>query len=130
MQRLKNFAVSILILALVALPSTTSSQNERSFDRPSRPDAPQDSRPKQGKFRKVSNAILNRYIVVLNDDVADNTKPRKARLERVTDIANSHALAHFGRVDHHYDTALKGYSIETTEAAAVAIIMRPVVLWV
>jgi membrane carboxypeptidase/penicillin-binding protein PbpC len=57
MQRLKNLAVSIAILALVALPSPTSSQNERNPNRC------------QAKLRKVKNKILNRYIVVLNDDV-------------------------------------------------------------
>ena len=74
MQRLKNFAVSMVILALLVLTSTTSSQNqdhspESSPQRTSRPEAPQGSRGPQTKFRKVQNAIPNRYIVVLKDDV-------------------------------------------------------------
>ena len=129
MQRLKNLAVSISILglfafALVALPSTTSSQNNR-------PDTPQRSRRPQTKFVKRPNAIPNRYIVVLDDDVVDNDNPREVRLERVTEIANSHALAHFGRVDYIYETALKGYAIELpNENAAVAISNRPGVQWI
>lgn len=66
MQRLKFLALSIAVLALVALPSITSSQNER----PRRP---------QARFVKMPNAIPNRYIVVLNDDVADDDSPREVR---------------------------------------------------
>ena len=62
MQHLKTLAVSIALLALAVLPITTSSQNER-------------ARGPQKKFVKKLNAIPNRYIVVLNDDVADNSKP-------------------------------------------------------
>ena len=126
MQRLKHLAVSISILglfafALVALPSITSSQSNR-------PDTPR--RP-QKKFVKKQNAISNRYIVVLNDDVADDDSPREARLERVTEIANNHALSHLGKVDYIYETALKGYAIELpNEAAARAISNRPEVQWV
>lgn len=119
MQRLKNLAVLIAILALVALPSVTSSHNQRN---------PGGS---QGKLRKVKNKIPNRYIVVLNDDVASDDSPREVRLERVREIANSHAATHLGRVDYLYETALKGYSIELpNEAAAIAISNRPEVQWV
>jgi subtilisin family serine protease len=118
MQRLKILALSIAILAFVALPSITSSQNER-------------RRGPQTKFRKVSNAIPNRYIVLLNDDVARDDDPREVRLERVTEIANSHALAHAGKVDYIYETALKGYAIELpNETAAIAISRMPQVQWV
>jgi subtilisin family serine protease len=135
MPRLKNFAISLFILAVLALPLTTSSQNQenspRSSPQTSRPEAPQDSRRSQTKFGKRPNAIPNRYIVVLNDDVADDDHPREVRLERVTEIANSHAVAHLGRVDYIYETALKGYAIELpNEAAAVAISNRPQVQWV
>ncbi len=126
MQRFKYLAFSIAILvplALVALPTTTSSQNQgRRAQGPPR---------SQTKFRKKLNAIPNRYIVVLDDDVADDKSPREARLERVTEIANSQALAALGRVDHLYETALKGYSIELpNEAAAIAISRMPRVQWV
>ena len=135
MQRLKILAITIGLLAFVVLPSTTSSQNQDTSPafprRESSPEASQGSRPPQTKFRKVPNAIPNRYIVVLNDDVADNSHPREVRLERVTQIANSHALAHVGKVDYIYETALKGYAIELpNEAAAVAISRRREVQWV
>ncbi len=118
MLRLGMLAISLLILVLAALPSTTSSQNQR-------------ARGQQNKFIKRANKIPNRYIVVLNDDVADNEGPREARLERVTKIANEHALAHLGRPDYIYETALKGYAIELpNEAAAEAISRRPEVQWV
>jgi subtilisin family serine protease len=123
MQRLKNLVVPILVLALAALalvafPSITSSQNRR-------------PRGPQTKFRKVANAIANRYLVLLNDDVARDNEPREVRLERVTEIANSHALAHAGKVDYIYETALKGYAIELpNEAAAIAISRMPEVQWV
>ena len=136
MLRMKNFAISIILLSLVALPSTTSSHRQEnspdfSPQRTSLPDTPQRSRGPQSKFVKVQNAIPNRYIVLLNDDVVSNDSPREARLERVREIANEHALAHAGRVDYLYETALKGYAIELpNEAAARAISNRPEVQWV
>src|SRR5262245_51577986 len=136
MQLLKNPAISIVILALLALPSTTSSQTrgnsaEFSSQGTSGPETSQGSRPPETKFRKALNAIPNRYIVVLNDDVVSDDSPREVRLERVTAIANSHAQPHLGRVDYIYETALKGYAIELpNEAAAVAISNRPEVHWV
>jgi hypothetical protein len=118
MLRLGILVLSLVIIVLVALPLTTSSQNQR-------------ARGQQNKFIKRANAIPNRYIVVLNDEIADNDSPREARLERVTEIANSHAQAHLGRPDYIYETALKGYAIELpNEAAAVAISRRPEVQWV
>src|SRR6185436_6896103 len=136
MPRVRNFAISIVLLALVALPSTTSSRNqdhrpEFSPQTTSRPVPLQRSRP-QTKFVKVKkNRIPNRYIVVLNDDVVDDNNPREAKTERVREIANNHALAHAGKVDYVYETALKGYAIELpNEAAAVAISKRPEVQWV
>ena len=128
MQRFKNFAVPSLIIALLVFPLTTSSQKQGSSNQKQ---SAQSSRRPETRFVKRPKAIPNRYIVVLNDDVADNNKPREARLERVTEIANSHALAHSGRVDYIYETALKGYAIELhNEAAAVALSNRPEVQWV
>lgn len=118
MLRLRNLAVPIFVFALAVLPFTTSSQNQRS------------SRA-ENKFLKKLNAIPNRYIVLLNDDVARDDDPREVRLERVTEIANNHALAHAGKVDYIYETALKGYAIELpNEAAAIAISRMPEVQWV
>ena len=83
------------------------------------------------KFVKVQNAIPNRYIVVLNDDVVSSDAPLNVRREQVTAIANAHAQAHFGKVGFIYETALKGYSIELpNEAAAIAISQDSQVKWV
>jgi subtilisin family serine protease len=121
MLRIGILVISLVILVVVALPLTTSSQNQGRRG----PLGP------QSKFKKVSNALPNRYIVVLDDDVASNDLPREARLERVTEIANSHARAHLGKVDYIYETALKGYAIELpNEAAAIAISRMPQVRWV
>lgn len=136
MQRLKNFAISIVILALVALPSTTSSQNQKnspefSPQTTSRPETSQDPRPPQTKFVKGQNPIPNRYIVVLEDDVVPENASLEVRRARITALANRHASTHGGRVDYVYETALKGYAIELpNEAAAIAISRSPLVRWV
>lgn len=127
MQRLKDLAILLVIVAFVTLTSTTSSQNTGT----SRAEAPQSSGRPQTKFVKRPNALPNRYIVVLNDEVADNKSPREQRLKRVTEIANRHALAHLGRADYIYETALKGFAIQLpNEAAAIAISRSPEVQWV
>ena len=70
MQRLKNFAISIVALALVALPSTTSSHNpknspELSPQGTSRPEAPQGSRRPQTKFVKKQTDTLSYSMTML-----------------------------------------------------------------
>ena len=136
MQHLKNFAISIVILALVVLPSTTSSQNQEfplefSPLRTSRPETPQRSLTPQTKFVKGQNRIPNRYIVVLNDDVVPENASLEVRRARITALANRHASTHGGQVDYVYETALKGYAIELpNEAAALAISRSPLVRWV
>jgi hypothetical protein len=91
MHRLKILAISIIALALVALPTITSSHNQRN------PNA------SKGKLRKAPKPIANRYIVILNDDVVTDESPREVRFERVNAIANDHAQAHAGRVDQVYE---------------------------
>src|SRR5690349_15216849 len=116
MQRLKNFAISSLIVALLIFPLTTSSQSQRI--------AP-------AKFMKAEKPIPHRYIVVLDDDVVPDNVPIEIRHERVAAIARGHAQAHGGTVDFIYETALKGYAIELpNEAAARAISNSPRVRWV
>jgi subtilisin family serine protease len=136
MQRLKNFAISIVILALVALPSTTSSQNQQnsSESSPQRTSQTVESQGPQkppAKFMRTTNRIPNRYIVVLDDDIVPDNLQLEVRRERVAAIANSHAQMHGGAVDFIYETALKGYAIELpNEAAAIAISKSPRVKWV
>ncbi len=136
MKRIKNDLVALSIVALVLFPLPTSGQTqdctpEFSPLRTSRPRPEQRSLIPPTKFVKVQNAIPNRYIVVLNDDVVPSDAPLEVRRARITAIANSHAQAHLGRVGFVYETALKGYSIELpNEAAAVALSKNPQVKWV
>jgi subtilisin family serine protease len=121
MQRLKNLATSITIVAFLLLPATTSSHNQETRA----PETP------PGKFRKAKRPMPNRYIVVLEDDVVPDNLPPEVRRQRVAAIARSHARTHGGTVDFIYETALKGYAIElSNEAAARAISNSPQVKWV
>ncbi len=133
MQRLKNIGISILILTLLVLPSTTSSHNQERAPvfsplTTSRPVEPQRS---PTKFVKANKPILNRYIVVLDEDVVPDNVPIEVRRERIAALANSQAQFHGGAVDFIYETALKGYAIELpNEAAARVISNSPRVKWV
>ena len=79
-----------------------------------------------GKFLKSKNAIPNRYIVILQDDVVSDSAPLEVRRARITAIAHRHAQMYVGTYDYIYETALKGYAIELpNEAAAVALSELP-----
>jgi hypothetical protein len=135
MLRLKNFAGSIVILALVALPSTTSGQNQ---DPPAESSTPKTTRPAEpqdpvtpSKFHRTKKPIPNRYIVILEDDVVSDNLPVEVRRERIAEIADSQVKPYDGKVDYIYETALKGYAVELpNEAAAIAISKLPRVKWV
>jgi subtilisin family serine protease len=136
MQRFKNFAFSILVLALLVFPLTTSSRNQEpqpefSPLRTSRAVEPQGPGTPPAKFMKTEKPIANRYIVVLDDDIVPDNLPREQKREQVAAIANGQAQPHGGRVDYIYESALKGYSTELpNEAAAIAISNMPRVRWV
>ena len=136
MLRLKNYAVSSLVIALLVVPSTTLSKElyppEFSPLITSLHAPPQDPVTPPTKFVKgKKNIIPNRYIVVLNDDVVSDDEPIEVRRARVTEIADRHAETYGGVRDYIYETALKGYAIELpNEAAAVAISKLPEVRWV
>ena len=136
MQRLKNYSILSLTIAILVFPSTTSSQMQEyppefSPLRTSRSEQPQGSLTPATKFVKAKKPIPNRYIVVLNDDVVSDNAPLEVRRARVTAIANSHAQTYRGKVDYIYETALKGYAIELpNDAAAIAISNLPQVKWV
>src|SRR5438067_6775126 len=49
------------------------------------------------KFLKVRNAVPNKYIVVLNDDVVSGNAPLSVRRAQVSAIADSLAQAHGGK---------------------------------
>jgi hypothetical protein len=132
MLRLKNFAGSIVILTLIALPSTMSGQNQ---DPPAESSTPKTAEPqdpvKPAKFRRSKKPIPHRYIVILEDDVVSDDLPVEVRRERITEIANRQVKPYDGKVDYIYETALKGYAVELpNEAAAIAISKLPRVKWV
>ena len=136
MQRLKNYAILSLTIAVLVFPATTSSQTpeyppECSPLRTSRSEQPQGPSTPATKFFKSKKPIPNRYIVVLNDDVVSDDAPLEVRRARVTAIASCHAQTYGGKFDYVYETALKGYAIELpNEAAAIAISNLPEVRWV
>jgi hypothetical protein len=130
MQRLKNYSILSLTIAILVLSSTRSSQMQEP-PTTSRPEQQQGSSKRASKLVKAKNPIANRYIVILNDNVVSDKEPLEVRRAAVTSIANSHAQTYGGKVDYIYETALKGYAIELPdEAAAIAISNLPQVRWV
>lgn len=68
------------------------------------------------KFRRVQDAIPNQYVVVLKDEIS---KPN------VASLASELALIRGGVPKHIYEYALKGFSIQLSEAAAIALSKDP-----
>ena len=136
MQRLKNYAILSLTIAVLVFPSTASSQipefpSEFSPLRTSRSEQSQGQLTPATKFLKSKKPIPNRYIVVLNDGVVSDNAPLEVRRARITAIASRHAQTYCGKFDYIYETALKGYAIELpNEAAAIAISNLKEVKWV
>ncbi len=141
MKNFKSYFVAFTVFAFALVPMLTIGQTpmgvriiyppEFSPLIASRPRPTQGSLVPPTKFVKVQNAIPNRYIVVLNDDVVSDEAPLDARRAQVSALANSLASIHNGRVGFLYETALLGFSVELpNEAAAIAISQNPQVKWV
>jgi len=123
MIRIKEYLVGLSIIALLLFPISISAQ------RATLP--PQSSTTAQAKFRKSANAIPNKYIVVLNDDVVSRTATVNVRRAQVSAVADNFAQLHGGKVGFVYESALVGFSIELpNEAAALAISRSPRVKYV
>jgi subtilisin family serine protease len=75
----------------------------------------------QDKIRKAKQAIPNQYIVVLK-----NTLPKA----NVAAVANDLARQHGGNLRFVYEHALKGFSIQLPEVAAIALSHNPLVEYV
>jgi hypothetical protein len=99
MKRIKEYLVGLSIIALLLFPISISGQ---------RATAPSQSST-QAKFRKSSNSIPNKYIVVLNDDVISRTAMLAVRRTQVSAIADSFAQLRGGKVGFIYETALVGF---------------------
>jgi hypothetical protein len=78
------------------------------------------SETSKGKFRSVSRAVPNEYLVVLRDD----TFAEVARM--ATDLAHLHG----GVVDHTFDPLIKGFSVRMPQEAAIALSKDPRVAYV
>ena len=112
--------VTLLVTAAVAL-ALTSGQAQQSANVESL--ALQDTAKLR---RKGPRAIPNRYIVVLDQDAAGPAGNPAIAAKLTEDV-----LAGFGRAaDRLYSKALNGFSVELTEAEAVAISEDPRVAFV
>src|SRR5207253_2654851 len=131
--------LGVLAFAFVSMPMRAQNQgypfpgypSEFAPSRTSRPGPQQRSLVPATKFVKVQNAIPNKYIVVLNDDVVSSKAPVDVRRTQISGIANGLAQVHGGKRGFVYETALKGFSLELpNEAAAIALSQNPQVKWI
>src|ERR1044072_699135 len=74
-----------------------------------------------GAIRRNPKAIPNHYLVRLNDDLGS---------EQVTSTALRLSRMHGGTVNHIYQYAIKGFSVELTPANALALSRNPLVAYV
>src|SRR6266852_5046032 len=135
MKTIKVCFIALSVFALTLVSGSTFSQStgnpEFSPLRTSRQRPPERSLTPQTKFIKAQNAIPNKYVVVLNDDVVSDQSPAAARRAKVAAVADTLARVHAGKVGFVYETALKGFSIELpNEAAAIALSQDPQVRFV
>jgi Peptidase inhibitor I9 len=107
MKRVLTLLVMLIGLSLATLPMFSGGQGH--------------AQNANGKFRRSQKAIHNQYVVVLKDDVAR---------EHVQSLASQLALAHGGVTRFVYQHALKGFSIQLPEAAAIALSKNPQVDYV
>src|SRR5205807_3390975 len=135
MKRIEFCFVALSIIALALVPtstigqSTSGNSNYSPLDTSRAPAAQRSLKP-QTKFVRSQNPVPNKYIFILNDDLASNPSVAVRRAQ-VTSIANALARAHAGKVGFIYETALKGFSIELpNETAAMAVSQNPQVQWV
>jgi subtilisin family serine protease len=74
-----------------------------------------------GKLRRNQGAIPNHYIVVLNDEIDQS---------RIPSVASELAHRHGSAPGFIYSRAVKGFSAQLTEAAALALARSPLVKYV
>src|SRR5687767_5319573 len=99
MKRVLALVIAIALCAVAFLPVPAPAQGR--------------SQESKGKFRKVKKAITDQYIVVLKDD------------QDVDSVADNLARFHGGFPRHVYKSALKGFSVQLTEEAALALSQDP-----
>src|SRR6185295_15347585 len=69
------------------------------------------------KFKKKANKVQNSYIVVLDDSVVGEKGP----FSIAPYVASELASKHNGKIKHVYQNALNGFSVEMSEAEALAL---------
>jgi subtilisin family serine protease len=82
---------------------------------------PTRSGAQEPKFRHTENAIPNQYIVVLKPETTSSL---------ISSTTQSLAATYGGQVGFVYEHALKGFSIQMNEAAAIALSNNPLVDYV
>ena len=108
MKKLLPLLLTITLMGLALSPIFTGGQSHA-------------QRSNKGKFRRSQKAIPNQYIVVFRDDVSR---------EEVSSLTSDLALTHGGVTRYVYTHALKGFSIQLSEAAAIALSKNPRVEYV
>ncbi|HEV2801535.1 MAG TPA: protease inhibitor I9 family protein, partial [Pyrinomonadaceae bacterium] len=83
--------------------------------------APAQEYTSRGLIRQGDNAIPNSYIVVFKDSVPEG---------RIEAFAAQLAREHGGKVGFVYQHALRGFSVELSEARAIALSRNPQVEYV
>jgi subtilisin family serine protease len=73
------------------------------------------------RFHKTAKPVKDQYIVVLRNDTSERD---------VKSLAREFALRSSGTTQHIYTHAIKGFSIQMTEAAAIALSRDPQVAYV
>lgn len=107
MKRVLTLLVLLIGLSLALSPLFSGGQGHAQRD--------------QGKFRRSQRAIPNQYVVVLKDEVAKEDVPARA---------SQLALAHGSVPRFIYQHAIKGFSVQMPEAAALALSKNPLVDYV
>src|SRR5687768_3520485 len=107
MKRVLALLIAIALCAVAFLPVSAPAQGR--------------SQESKGKFRKAERAIADHYIVVLKDDLPDGD---------VDSVADNLASLHRGFKRHVYKHALKGFSVQLPERAALALSQHPLVEYV
>ena len=80
----------------------------------------------QSKFRRHSNRLPGRYIVVLNDEAAG----MRGESSLAGEVGAALTQAHGGSIERVYKHALNGFSARMSEAEAVALSQDPRVAYV
>src|SRR3712207_5000737 len=116
MKRLTTILLLIGLCAAALAPSITHGQRPE-FSQAT-PRSIVDAKP---KLRKNAAPSANHYIVVFNESVAS---------KQVSGLANALARAHGGTLGFTYQNALRGFSVEMSEAQAIALSRNPQVAFV